>query len=157
MVVHGMEFKSTNISTLSTRLKKIQIQNYPKGSVSSFKFLRDKSGILEVEDAGKYMRTFMKETHRKPRMSMRDYLTQFEVEEDLMQKAITQIVKDFDALSRRCRFALRVPSVSRRSLLVPRVGFPGLKKTHKCHCVASPQVSSSHICFLGSRPIGRTT
>ena len=59
---------------------------------------------------------------------MRDYLTQFEVAEDRMQKAIKQIVKDLDALSRRCRFALRVPSVSRRSLLVPRVGFPGLKK-----------------------------
>ena len=38
----------------------------------------------------------MKETHRKPRMSMRDYLTQFEVEEDRMQKAIKQIDKDFD-------------------------------------------------------------
>ena len=87
---------------------------------------RDISGILEVEDAGKYMRTFMKETHRKPRMSMRDYLTQFEVAEDRMQKAIKQIVKDLDALSRRCRVALRVPSVSRRSLLVPRV--PGSEK-----------------------------
>ena len=68
----------------------------PKGVSQLLKFLREKSGILEVEDAGKYMRMFMKETHRKPRMSMRDYLTQFEVEEDRMQKAIKQIDNNFD-------------------------------------------------------------
>eukprot|EP00959_Pyramimonas_sp_CCMP1952_P211129 4418790-Pyramimonas_sp.AAC.1 len=38
----------------------------------------------------------MKETYRKNRTSMRDYLTQFEVEEDRMQKAIKAIDKDFD-------------------------------------------------------------
>ena len=32
----------------------------PKGVSQLLKFLREKSGILEVEDAGKYMRTFMK-------------------------------------------------------------------------------------------------
>ena len=69
-------------------------------------------------------------------MSMRGYLTQFEVEEDLMQKAITQIVKDFDALSRRCRFALRASSVSRRSLLAPCVGVPCLKKNTRTRVIA---------------------
>ena len=100
----------------------------PEGVSQLLKFPREKSGILEVEDAGKYMRMFMKESHRKPRMSMRDYLAQFEVEEDRMQKAIKQIDKDFDgkktdisraapsmASSRKCR--------SRRSRTFTSFGF----------------------------------
>jgi hypothetical protein len=66
------------------------VSRLPRGVHDLLEYLRAGSGILEVEDAGKYMKKFLKGTYRG-KNTMREYLTSFESAEDRLKKAIQQI------------------------------------------------------------------
>lgn len=71
--------------------------NLPRGVHDLLVYLKEKCGVVPVDDAGKYAKLYLKESQRAPRTPMKDCTTMLEHWETKLKKALHSIDPEIDA------------------------------------------------------------